>query len=83
MLTVNNSVFTDNEVQYGALGGGGAIANVGGTVIINGSRFFYRNRAYYGGAIENRLGGAITVTNSTFDHNEGFEAGALLGSYSE
>jgi hypothetical protein len=80
LLLVNNSVFSDNAVFN--LGGGGAIANLGGTVTVIGTQFV-RNSAYHGGAIENRLGGTITVTNSTFDGNSGFEAGALLGSYAE
>jgi hypothetical protein len=79
-LAVNNSVFADNASL--GFAGGGAIANLAGTVTISGSQFF-RNRAYYGGAIDNHFGGAVTVVNSTFGHNVGFEAGAILSGYPE
>ena len=77
-LVVNRSVFSDNSVFTD--GGGGAIANHGGTLIVRGSDFT-RNSAHYGGAIENILGGSVTVTNSLFDSNRGFEGGALLGGF--
>lgn len=74
-LTVNNSVFTDNQAsQYG-----GAVHSQDSTVTISNS-VFSRNKAseMYGGAI-NGDNGTLTVSDSTFDGNEAQSGGAILG----
>lgn len=77
-LTVNNSVFTDNQAsQYG-----GAVYSRNSTVTISNS-VFSRNKAseVYGGAIRNE-DGTLTVSDSTFDGNEA-QSGGAISDYSD
>jgi hypothetical protein len=56
--------------------GGGAILNVGGTVVVADTAFL-RNSAFAGGAIENTNGGTMTITGSTFSGNAALPGGAI------
>ena len=57
-------------------GGGGAIENFGGTVVVADTAF-RRNSAFAGGAIENAEGGTMTITGSTFSGNSALPGGAI------
>ncbi len=59
-----------------ALGGGGALENNGGTVVVADTAFV-GNSAFAGGAIENANGGTMTITGSTFSGNSALPGGAI------
>jgi CSLREA domain-containing protein len=77
ILTINNSVLSNNSSSYA---GGGVFNN--GTLTINNS-MFSGNTASYGGAVYNVIS-TLTITNSTFVENSATVAGGgVFNSYSE
>jgi CSLREA domain-containing protein len=70
-LTIKNLT-----LEYGSAGYGGAVVvNSGGTFNTLSSTFFLNSVWREAGAILNM--GKLTVTNSTFDHNDGDKGGAI------
>lgn len=76
-------VFTGNHADGTAGGGGGAIFNFDGEVIISGCSFTgNRSRNEGGGAIENagtNFGGVMSISASTFDSNIAFNPAPVGG----
>ncbi len=73
--TVVNSTFTNNRINS-TIGGGGAIAVLGGNFSVDGSSFS-ANRALDGGALYVGAGTIVTVTASTFSGNDAGYGGAI------
>ena len=74
--TTNLSVAGVTLADGSTTGGGGAIANNGGTVAVE-DVVFLRNSAFAGGAIENANGGTLTIRRSTFNGNTAMPGGAI------
>ena len=74
--TTNLSVSGVTLADGFTTGGGGAIANNGGTIAVE-DVVFLRNSAFAGGAIENANGGTLTIRRSTFNGNTAKPGGAI------
>ncbi|CAE7746791.1 grlQ [Symbiodinium necroappetens] len=79
--------FIDNNViescTFSSDRGGGAISNVGSTLVVTGSEF-RGCEASYGGAVFSRDGGSVTIVDSTFDDNtSNMHGGAVYSSYDD
>jgi large repetitive protein len=73
VLTVTNTVFSNNSSLNG---GGGGLGNSGTLKVVN-STFLSNSTAIGGGGLANGSGGSLTVANSTFAGNSATNGGGL------